>query len=123
MALIKCKLRCSECGTIRDTALNTDDKDIVCPVCGRRIQNLTGDEHSEMTAVQSKQGLFGIISMVLFALAVVLIVLWAGATSEWPSANKVREANVAMFWASLVCGLASMVLGIMGSWRRFVIEF
>lgn len=123
MALIKCKLRCSECGTIRETKLNTDDKDIVCPVCARRIQNLSNEEQNEMAAVQSKQNLFGIISIVLFSLAVVLIVLWAGATSEWPSANKVREANVAMFYASLVCGLASMILGIMGSWRRFVIEF
>lgn len=123
MAYIKSKLRCSECGTIREGRLNTEDKDIVCPVCARRIQNLTPEEHDEMLAVQSKQNLFCIISLVLFALCVALFVFWTGDVGTWASGAKDREAGAALFWAGLVCGIASMVVGIMGSWRRFVIEF
>jgi DNA-directed RNA polymerase subunit RPC12/RpoP len=123
MAFIKTKLRCSECGTVRDGKLNTDDKDIVCPVCARRIQNLTPDEHNEMLAVQKKQGLFCIISIVLFVLCAGLLLFWTGETATWASGAKSREANAALFWAGMVSGLAAMVVGIMGSWRRFVIEF
>ena len=66
---IQCRLRCSECTTVRDVVLKSEDRDITCPVCGRRIQNLTAEEHREVEAVQKKQQLFGIISLVFLALA------------------------------------------------------
>jgi peptidoglycan biosynthesis protein MviN/MurJ (putative lipid II flippase) len=122
MAYIKCKLRCSECGTLRDSKLNTEDKDIVCPVCQRRIQNLTEEEQDEMLGVQKKQGLFGIISLVLFGLFLLLICMWMGHGKDWISGMP-KEETLAMFYGAIVVGIASIVLGILGSWRRFVVEF
>jgi DNA-directed RNA polymerase subunit RPC12/RpoP len=119
---IKVRLRCSECTTIRDVEIDAEERDISCPVCGRRIQNLTADEHSEITAVQKNQQLCGIISLVLLALTAVCFVMWAGDTSTWPT-TKNTEPNVALFAGAMICALGSLVLGILGSRKRFVVEF
>ena len=119
---IKVRLRCSECTTIRDVEINAEERDISCPVCGRRIQNLTSDEHAEITAVQKSQQLCGIISLVLLALTFVCFYLWMGDTATWIS-GKATEPNTGLFGGAIICALGSLVLGILGSRKRFVVEF
>lgn len=124
---ISVKLRCSECETIREANIKADEKDITCPVCGRRLQNLTAAEHGEIEGVQKKQRMFCIISIVLFALAVVCIAMWmiGGDTAAWASsdASATSEAKAEFFIGAIVCMLASIVLGVLGSLKRFVVEF
>ncbi len=133
---IQCRLRCSECTTIRDVVLKSEDRDITCPVCGRRIQNLTAEEHREVETVQKKQQLFAIISFVFLALAVTCVILWIGGAGDWlykvtPSADlKIpasisppNKANDGFFFGAIVCFLVTLVLGILGSLKRFVVEF
>lgn len=132
---IQCRLRCSECATIRDVDLKPEDRDITCPVCGRRIQNLTAEEHREVEAVQKKQKLFSIISLVFLAFTVLCIILWAGDTGSWISGYVVgpdgkavasatpKTAQEGFFFGAVVCSLVTLVLGILGSLKRFVVEF
>lgn len=128
---IQCRLRCSECATIRDVVLNAEERDITCPVCGRRIQNLTTEEHREVEAVQKKQKLFGIIALVFLAFTVVCIILWVGDTGSWTSGMGAdgkpltgpKVANEGFFFGAIVCSLVTLVLGILGSLKRFVVEF
>lgn len=119
---IKVRLRCSECTTIRDVSLKEEERDISCPVCGRRIQNLTADEHAEIMAVQKNQQLCGIISLVLLGLTALCFYLWTGDSGSWVS-GKATEPNVSFFAGAIICSLGSLVLGILGSRKRFVVEF
>jgi len=120
---IAVKLKCSECATVREVCVKPDDKELVCPVCGRRMQNLTPQEHSEIEAIQKKQRLFCILSLVLFVIAIVCLIFWVGKPSTWASSDTRPEANMGGFIGAIICALASMVLGILGSLKRFVVEF
>ena len=132
---IAVKLRCSECFTARETELKAAERDITCPVCGRRIQNLTEAEHDEIETVQKKQRLFSIIALVFFALSIACFVMWIGDTSAWVSGRQIGpdgaavaasgpiEPQVAMLAGSIVFLLVTIVLGGLGSRSRFVVEF
>ncbi|HYG74905.1 MAG TPA: hypothetical protein VEK08_07875 [Planctomycetota bacterium] len=119
---IAVRLRCSECATIRDVDLKAEERDITCPVCARRIQNLTAAEHEEVAAVQKKQKLFSLISILFFVFAAVCIVMWVGGTETWIS-GKAGEPQSQFFIGAMVCALVSIVLGVLGSLKRFVVEF
>jgi len=129
---IAVRLRCSECTTVREEKLDADAKEIVCPVCGRRIQNLTADEHAEIEASQKKQFLFSVIGLVCFALAVVCLYLWAGDAATWVSTDdqnywttigKTPEPNVGFLAGAIICALTALILGTLGSRHRHVVEF
>jgi DNA-directed RNA polymerase subunit RPC12/RpoP len=120
---IAVKLRCSECSTIRFAELKVDDKELVCPACGRRLQNLTAAEHQEIETIQKKQRMFSIISLVLFVLAVVCLILWIGGPDSWVSKEARPEPNIGTFLGMVVCSVASLVLAILASLKRYVIEF
>jgi DNA-directed RNA polymerase subunit RPC12/RpoP len=114
-------LKCSECSTIREAGLKADEKEISCPACGRRMQNLTEAEHAQIEAVQKKQRLYCIISLVLFALAIACLVYWTG--GKWVSDGKQPEANQGLFIGAAVLGLGSLVCGWIASVKRYVVEF
>lgn len=128
---IDVKLRCSECSTTRPVLLNADLKELVCPVCGRRIQNLTQEEHAEIAAAQSRQRVFAIISMVFFALAIVAVFMWVGTSWAYKvehTASKTAliappEPNMGFMVGALVCGLVAMVVGALASSKRYIVEF
>ena len=120
---IAVKLKCSECTTIREACVKPEDKELACPVCGRRMQNLTSQEHSEIEGIQKKQRLFCIISLVLFVIAMVCLGFWVGGPSNWASAESRADAQMGGFIGAIICGLASLVVGILGSLKRFVVEF
>jgi DNA-directed RNA polymerase subunit RPC12/RpoP len=120
---IAVKLKCSECSTVRQASLTPDDKEIVCPACGRRLQNLTAQELGEIEAIQKKQLLFSIISVVLFVLAAVCVGMWVGDSASWISKDGRADANAGLSIGAGVCALASMVVGYIGSRHRFVVEF
>lgn len=128
---VQVKLRCSECATVRPVALSTEQKELVCPVCGRRIQNLTLEELGEIEAVQKKQQIFTAIAFVFFGLSIASMVLWAGngwaykieKTAMKTALIAPRDAEMGFMVAALVCGLIAMVVGSMASSKRFVVEF
>lgn len=122
-------LKCSECATVRDAFLRPGDKEITCPACARRMQNLTADELAEMQAVQRKQGLLCAVSVALFAVAVVCLLLSIGDPGKWAKTKEAIEAGAGQFAGQglliggIICGLASLVVGYLGSMKRFVVEF
>ena len=74
---ITVKVKCSECSTVRELCLQPDSeqKELACPACQRRNNNLTADEYREIETVQKKQSLFCIIAMVLFVVGSVALAL------------------------------------------------
>jgi hypothetical protein len=117
------KLRCSECETVREAELNASEREIVCPVCARRMANLPQEDHAEIEAGIKSQRTFSIISLVLFGIALVLVFMWMGEGSTWISKSGQPEANMGMFVGACVCALASLVLGVIASMKRYVVEF
>ena len=139
------KLRCSECETLREEDLKMEDTEITCPACGRRMANLPQNEYVEIETNLKKQQLFSIISLVAFGIAVILMIMWAvphsvpvaapakidpgqpaapGFMIDWISGTGAEKAaNQGMFIAALVCGLISLVLGVLASMKRYIIEF
>ena len=122
-------LKCSECATVRDAYLRPGDKEITCPACARRMQNLTAEELAEMQAVQRKQGLLCAVSVALFAVAVACLVLSMGDPGKWAPGKMAAEAGAGqsagsgLLIGAVICGLASLVVGFLGSMKRFVVEF
>ena len=128
------KLKCSECEVAREINLGSDVKDIICPVCGRRIANLLKEEFGEIQSVLKKQRMISIIALISFALAIVFGCLWVtdgvwvsgkalDASGKFVDASTAIEVNAGMLAATVVCALTALVLGIIGSWKRFVVEF
>jgi len=120
---IAVKLICSECSTTREALLNTDEKEISCPSCGRRINNLTANEHTEISDVQSRQRMMTIIAFVLLVLSAVSCVMWVGGATTWKSDIAQPKADMTFLIGFLVTGIAAMVTGAMGSSKRFIVEF
>ncbi|HYF52147.1 MAG TPA: hypothetical protein VEJ63_22240 [Planctomycetota bacterium] len=132
---IEVKLRCSECETIREVELKQEEKEIDCVICGRRMANLTAEEFSEIGQQQKSQRTMGIIALVCLFLAVICVIMWAGDSAGWASgyvldeqgkaikATGPIEPNMGMFIGFCVTGLASLVLSIMASMKRHVVEF
>lgn len=131
---ISVKLRCSECETFRETELKREDEEILCLACGRRMANLTAGEHAEMEKTQKSQRMLSIVSIVLFVFALVCVLFWA-ADGCWISGKTLTpdgkltaaegavEANIAPFIGAIVFTLAALVTGVMGSMKRFLVEF
>jgi hypothetical protein len=129
------KLRCSECEFVRETVLKSDDAEIICVNCGRRMANFEADEHREMVQQQSSQRTLSIVALVMFFLAVVFIILWAGNPGAWPSGKTVAdsgevvkatgivEPNSSLFIGFCITALAAFVLSIVASTKRHVAEF
>lgn len=132
---IEVKLRCSECETIREVELKPEEKEIDCVICGRRMANLTGEEFQEITQQQKSQKTMGIIALVCLFISVICVVMWAGDTAGWTSgvmltaegkpapATGPIEPNMGMFIGFCVTGLATLVLSIIASMKRHVVEF
>jgi hypothetical protein len=121
---VRVKLRCSECETILEKDLVADEKEIVCVVCGRRMANFSADDFQQMETAQKSQRTMAIISLVLFAIAVICVLLWVGVgdTGAWVSGVS-NEANMGAMIGAVVCALASLVVGIIASMKRIVVEF
>ncbi|MGD0094031.1 MAG: hypothetical protein ABSE73_29325 [Planctomycetota bacterium] len=120
-------LKCSECATVREASLNPGDPEITCPACARRMKNLTDEEFGEIQEVQKKQRMLCIVAVALFAAAVVCLVV--GMSGRWAFNKQDIEAGAAQFnrapllIGAIACGLAAIVVGVMGSRKRFVVEF
>jgi DNA-directed RNA polymerase subunit RPC12/RpoP len=120
---VKVKLRCSECETVLDTELKAEDKEIVCVVCGRRMANMPADDYKLMEAGQKSQRTMSIVAIVLFLAAIICLYFWIGDTGEWVSGKGPTEPNVGPMAGAIVCALAALILGIIASLKRFVVEF
>ncbi|MFH0939382.1 MAG: hypothetical protein V1899_08895 [Planctomycetota bacterium] len=132
---ITVKQRCSECGITLKKELKSDAKEISCVACGRRMANLPASDYAEMEKAQKSQRTFGIIAVALFVIAIVFVFLWVGDSGGWVSgkivgadgtiaeASGAIESNMGPMIVAAVCALASLVLGIIASLKRFVVEF
>jgi hypothetical protein len=110
---------------VRQAVLNVDDKEIVCQVCARRMANLPKEDHEAIVAGLRQQRFMGIVSIALFVLAVVCVVLWMGDSGAWSyrKDKPVPEANAGLFIGAGVFALGAMIVGIIGSMKRYIIEF
>jgi len=129
------KLRCSECETTIEKELSADEKEIVCVVCGRRMANLPAADHADMEQAQKSQRTLGIVAIALFVLAILFVFLWMGDSGGWVSGKvvgpdgKIQDAsgsiepNMGLMVVAAICALASTVLGVIASLKRFVVEF
>jgi hypothetical protein len=141
---VRVKLRCSECELARDEDLKMEETEITCPACGRRMANLQQNEYVEIETNLKKQQIFSIISLVAFGIAAILLIMWAvphsvpmaptapptagqpsapGFAIDWISGSSGGQASNGMFIAAVVCGFISLVLGVLASMKRYIIEF
>ena len=120
---IEVVLKCSECSTVRQGDLRPEDKEITCPACGRRLQNLDAADLAAIREVQKQQLLYCIISLLLFAVAAVCLVFWTGAPGKWVSGSQPAQPALGLLVVAGACGLASIVCGWIASRKRYVVEF
>lgn len=131
---VRVRLRCSECETLRDDDLKMEDTEITCPACGRRMANLQQNEYVEIESQLKKQQLFSIVSIVVFAIAIILLIMAVvphsvpGAKADsfsidWVSGSKSTSNPSGLIIAAGVCGLIAMVLAVFASLKRYIIEF
>ena len=121
---IPVKLRCSECETTRPVDLKMEETEIVCPACGRRMANLQQAEFVEIESTLKKQNIFSYVSLACLAISVICLVVWVGKTETWISdAKQQRDAGAGAFYGFCFMMLVSLVLGVLASLKRFIIEF
>jgi DNA-directed RNA polymerase subunit RPC12/RpoP len=121
---IPVKLRCSECETTRPVDLKMEETEIVCPACGRRMANLQQTEFVEIETILKKQTIFSYVSLACLLIAVVCLFVWVGKTETWISdAKQQRDAGAGAFYGFCFMMLVSLVLGVLASLKRFIIEF
>ena len=117
------KLCCSECETMRDVPISAADKEIFCPMCGRKAPNLSDTYIGEIETVLKKQRIFNWIALWLVVAAVVCAIFWVNPDrSTWlPSAK--AQANVGLLVGFGACGLGAVVFACLGAFKRYLIEF
>ena len=112
---VKVKATCSECLTTHRTALEFGQENIRCPACGHTMTSLPEGELNELETVQKKQKLQCIIALVCFSIAVVCFFEWA---------FTMKKDEVTPWMArTIVFLLATLVSGVLGSLKRYIIEF
>lgn len=131
---IDVRLLCSECSLIRDVRIKEDHKELMCPLCGRRLQNLTEEELKEVEQVQKKQQLCSFVAIAFFVLATVCAIMWAvngcpvSGMQYQPDGKLVAaigdiKPNDMLLIGGGACALVGIVLAAMASRKRFVVEF
>jgi DNA-directed RNA polymerase subunit RPC12/RpoP len=121
---IPVKLRCSECETTRPVELKMEETEIVCPACGRRMANLQQTEYVEIETALKKQTMFSYISLGCLFAAVICLIMYVGTKpSAWVSDGKQLPDSAGAFYGFCFLMLVSLVLGVMASLKRFIIEF
>lgn len=109
------KATCSECLTTHITKLEFGQEDIRCPACGHAMKNLPEGELNELDIACKKQKMNGIISLVCFAIAVVGMFQW--------SFTMVKDDTTVWMIVTILFFLVALVFGVLGSTKRFIVEF
>jgi len=114
------KAICSECLTSHFTTLEFGQDEIKCPACGHSMKNLPEGELNQIETTVKKQKIMAIVSLVLFLIAGGCFFYWA--FNKWDL--KTEDTTRTIFLGgAIVLALASLVLGILGSLKRFVVEY
>src|SRR5438105_376863 len=119
---IEVKVVCSDCGTVVDETLNAADKEILCPECRRNMPNLPREEFRQIEKTLSTQLILGLFALAFFAGAGVLIYLYAGEPKTWVSSDLPRTDTSTYLMGAGGCVLIGLVLGVLSSRKRYVIE-
>lgn len=127
------KLRCSECETVREVEFKPEEKEIACVVCGRRMASLPEEDQVQMEQMQKSQRTLSIVAVILFVIAIICVCVWAstapwtgkvvGADGKLVELQSAIEPGIGPLIGAIVCGLGALVVGIMASLKRFVVEF
>jgi DNA-directed RNA polymerase subunit RPC12/RpoP len=121
---IPVKVRCSECELTRPVELKMEEAEIVCPACGRRMANLQQAEYVEIESVLKKQNIFSYVSIACLVIGIICLFVWVGKTETWISdAKQQRDAGVGAFYGFCFMMLVSLVLAVLASLKRYIIEF
>ncbi len=128
---LKLNAICSECLTMHKTKLDLNAENIQCPACGHAMKNLP---ESELTMIESSikgQRRDNIVAMVGFGIAVVCFFIWV--FNQHPSlyhgtfmGEPAPEDDTMKTIMPITMGigfLLTMVFGILGARKRFVLEF
>ena len=127
---IPVKATCSECLTMQYTKLEFGQAVLKCPSCGHSMQNLPEGELNEMELTFKAQRRNGIIAIISFAVAIVCFFLWA--FNQDPSLyhyGKMERPpedalmHVVVPGILIVSLLVSIVFGVLGSTKRYIVEF
>lgn len=109
------KATCSECLTTHFANLEFGQENITCPACKHSMKNLPEGELNELDVATKKQRTNGIISLVCFGVA-------AFGMLEWAFTMKKDDVTVWMAM-TIVFFLVALVFGVLGSTKRFIVEF
>lgn len=129
---IKLKATCSECMTMHVAELEYDQEDIKCPACGHAMRNLPEGELNEIETAIKKQKTYNIVALIGFFIALLCFALWV--LNQNPDLysfgrkldpeykpNGMMQTGVAYITCAGL--LVTLVFGILGSLKRYVVEF
>lgn len=125
---LKVKATCSECLTSHVRMLEFGGEDLKCPACGHSMKNFTEGEVNEMEVVAKKQRNSSIISLIGFLIAAICFTVWVFKQESqyyvYPHALNEDFMMTAGLPGLIVVGLlVSLVFGVLGSTKRYIIEF
>ena len=125
---IKVKATCSECLTMHVRRLEFGQDDIRCPACGHSMKGFAEGELSEMETVCKKQRNSSLISLVSFTVAAVCFMIWVFSQEPrltvYPhSPNDDFLMTSGLPGLIVVSLLVSLIFGVLGSTKRYIIEF
>lgn len=126
---LRVKATCSECLTTHLKSLEFGEENIKCPACGHAMKNLTEGEINELDIATKKQKTNSIISLIGFALATIFFFVWIFAAGTEINHLPKTTAHGEFMQATGLPGLTiifllvSLVFGVLGSLKRYIVEF
>ncbi len=126
---LRLKCTCSECLTTHRRLMEFGEENIKCPACGHSMKNLPEGELNELDIAVRKQRTNGIIALIGFALAVIFFFCWIfaapAAVNHLPKTAANEEFMQATGWMgfTIIFLLVSLVFGVLGSLKRYIVEF
>ena len=126
---LRLKCTCSECLTTHRRLMEIGEENIKCPACGHSMKNLAEGELNELDIATRKQRANGIIALVAFGLAVICFFAWIfsapAVINHLPKTAANDEFMQASGWPgfTIILLLVSLVFGVLGSLKRYIVEF
>ncbi len=121
---IPVKTICSECATLHITKLQVDQATIQCPSCGHSLQNLPKEELTELERITKSQRISVIIALISFVIGTGCFFAWI--MNQQPTFMKQSDdfmQQTGLPALTILTILLTLVFGILGSRKRFVIEY
>lgn len=136
---VKIKAICSECLTMHKANLDFGQENIQCPACGHSLKNLPEAELTLIESTLKSQRTNNIVALVAFGIAILCFLLFvfhqfpqmyyfmdetvreAFKMEAVPEPDGMKETGYPVLAG--VALLVTMIFGILGARKRFVVEF